>query len=62
MLVPLHDVNALVVAIADLATHPSTRLAMGARARTKAEAEFDDQAVIHRTLEAYRRLPMATES
>ena len=62
MLVPLHDVNALVVAIADLATHASTRLAMGARARSKAEAEFDDQAVIQTTLEAYRRLPLATRS
>jgi glycosyltransferase involved in cell wall biosynthesis len=60
LLVPLGDVNALVVAIADLAVAPSIRLAMSSEARRKAEADFDDQAVIRKTLDAYRRLPTAT--
>ena len=62
-LVPLGDVNALVVAVADLAVAPSIRLAMSSEARRKAEADFDDQAayaVIDKTLDAYRRLPTAT--
>jgi glycosyltransferase involved in cell wall biosynthesis len=60
LLVPLGDVNALVVAIADLAVAPSIRLAMSSEARRKAEADFDEQAVIQKTLDAYRRLPTAT--
>jgi glycosyltransferase involved in cell wall biosynthesis len=60
LLVPLGDVNALVVAVADLAVAPSIRLAMSSEARRKAEADFDDQAVIDKTLDAYRRLPTAT--
>jgi glycosyltransferase involved in cell wall biosynthesis len=59
-LVPLGDVNALVVAVADLAVAPSIRLAMSSEARRKAEADFDDQAVIDKTLDAYRRLSTAT--
>jgi glycosyltransferase involved in cell wall biosynthesis len=57
VLVPLHDVDALVAAIADLAGDPARRGTMGARSRAKAEAEFDDRQVIRTTLDIYRRLP-----
>jgi glycosyltransferase involved in cell wall biosynthesis len=57
LLVPLHDVDALVAAVADLAGDPATRGTMGARSRAKAEAEFDEQQVIRTTLDVYRRLP-----
>ncbi len=56
LLVPLHDVEALAAAILDLARDPARCAAMGVAARMKAEAEFDDQEVIRRTLETYRRL------
>jgi len=58
LLVPLHDVDALVAAVADLATDPGRRGTMGARSRVKAEAEFDDQQVIGTTLDTYRRLDL----
>jgi glycosyltransferase involved in cell wall biosynthesis len=58
LLVPLHDVDALTAAVADLAGDPARRGTMGAKARTKAEAEFDDREVIRKTLDAYRRLPL----
>ncbi len=57
LLVPLHDVDALVAAVADLARDPARRGTMGARSRAKAEAEFDLQQVIRTTLDTYRRLP-----
>lgn len=57
LLVPLHDVDALTQALAELAGDPSRRGTMGVRARIKAEAEFDDRSVITKTLAAYRRLP-----
>ena len=62
LLVPVHDGDALAAAIAALAADPARRSAMGARARTKAEAEFDDRTVIERTLAAYRTLPEPTTS
>jgi glycosyltransferase involved in cell wall biosynthesis len=57
LLVPLHDADALALAIAELAANPALRTSMGAEARVKAEAEFDDRAVIATTLAAYERLP-----
>jgi len=55
-LVPLHDVDALMQAILQLADDGDLRRSMGANGRRKAEAEFDDREVIRRTLSAYRRL------
>jgi len=58
LLVPLHDVDALTDAVATLAADPARRGTMGARSRTKADAEFDDRQVVRTTLDAYRRLPL----
>ena len=58
LLVPLHDVDALTLAIAELAGDPARRAAMAVQARRKAEAEFDDRRVIAITLETYGRLPV----
>jgi glycosyltransferase involved in cell wall biosynthesis len=58
LLVPLHDVDALTAAVARLAGDPALRGTMGVRSRTKAEAEFDDRAVVETTLAAYRRLDL----
>jgi glycosyltransferase involved in cell wall biosynthesis len=60
LLVPVHDGDALALAIAALAADPDRRSAMGTRGRQKAEAEFDDRVVIERTLDAYRSLPEPT--
>ena len=57
LLVPVHNGDALALAIAALAADPARRSDMGARGRQKAEAEFDDRVVIERTLDAYRSLP-----
>jgi glycosyltransferase involved in cell wall biosynthesis len=57
LLVPVHNGDALALAIAALAADPARRSDMGARGRQKAEAEFDDRVVIGRTLDAYRSLP-----
>ncbi|MGO8871625.1 MAG: glycosyltransferase [Acidimicrobiales bacterium] len=62
ILVPLHNADALALAIAELAGDAPWREAMGARARQKAEAEFDDRTVIARTLAAYGALPPPTTS
>jgi glycosyltransferase involved in cell wall biosynthesis len=56
LLVPLRDAERLGHAIIELADDPARRKAMGAKARRKAEAEFDDQVIIERTLSAYRRV------
>ena len=58
LLVALHDVDALVDAVAALATDPARRGTMGVRSRAKAVAEFDDRQIIRITLDAYRRLPV----
>lgn len=55
-LVPRGDVDALAFAIAELVESPEKRLHMGAAARAKAAAEFDQQQVIDITLEVYHRL------
>jgi glycosyltransferase involved in cell wall biosynthesis len=57
LLVPLHDADALALAIAELAGDGARRSEMGRRGRRKAESDFDDRVVIARTLEAYTRLP-----
>ena len=57
LLVPIHDADGLALAIAELAGDEAKRSAMGARARQKAEAEFDDREIIAKTLAAYERLP-----
>ena len=62
LLVPIHDVDALTLAIAELAGDAPKRMAMGQRARLKAESEFDDQDVIDKTLACYRRLPSPSAS
>ena len=56
LLVPLHDADALTLAIAELAGDEPRRSAMGRRGRRKAESDFDDRAVIAKTLTAYARL------
>jgi glycosyltransferase involved in cell wall biosynthesis len=62
LLVPLHDADALALAIAELAADPSRRARMGLRSRQKAEADFDDQDVIRKTLNVYERLPLPSSS
>ena len=56
LLVPVHDPNALARAIAELASDPDRRAAMGAAGREKAERDFDVRRVIDVTLDVYRRL------
>ena len=63
LLVPLHDPVRLASAIEELATDSPLRWRMGAAGRHKAETEFDDRAVVSKTLEAYERvLTPATSS
>jgi glycosyltransferase involved in cell wall biosynthesis len=62
LLVPLHDADALAMAIADLAGDPTKRRTMGERGHQKAIEEFDDRRVIATTLAAYERLPRPTAS
>lgn len=64
LLVPLHDASRLAAAIEELVVSPELRQRMGAAGRRKAEAEFDDRAVVSKTLEAYERVlaPAATSS
>jgi glycosyltransferase involved in cell wall biosynthesis len=56
LLVPLHDHVQLAMAIEKLADDPELRGRMGAASRRKAEAEFDDRAVVSKTMEAYERV------
>jgi glycosyltransferase involved in cell wall biosynthesis len=63
LLVPLHDPVRLASAIEELVVDSALRRRMGTAARRKAEAEFDDRAVVSKTLEAYERvLSPATSS
>jgi glycosyltransferase involved in cell wall biosynthesis len=62
LLVPLHDPVALAEAIERLVAEPRVRTRMGIAGREKAEAEFDDRAVISKTLDAYERVLPATSS
>ena len=63
LLVPPHDPAALTAAVELLVVDPALRLRMGTAGRRKAEAEFDDQAVVAKTMEAYERvLARATSS
>lgn len=52
-LVPVGDVDALVGAIAALGTDPALRARQGAAARDRAEARFDERAVVAIVLDAY---------
>jgi glycosyltransferase involved in cell wall biosynthesis len=56
LLVPLHDPARLASAIEELVVNSALRRRMGTAARRKAEAEFDDRAVVSKTLEAYERV------
>jgi glycosyltransferase involved in cell wall biosynthesis len=56
LLVPLHDPARLAGAIEELVIDSALRRHMGTAARRKAEAEFDDRAVVSKTLEAYERV------
>ena len=63
LLVPVHDHARLTRAIEDLVTDPELRQRMGTAGRRKAEAEFDDRAVVSKTIDAYERvLRRATSS
>jgi len=57
LLVPIHDADALALAITELAGDGPLRSAMGMRARQKAESEFNDRDVVDKTLAAYQRMP-----
>lgn len=56
LLFPVGKVAALTDAVVSLALDPERRQEMGAAARRKAEAEFDQRTVINTILDAYRRL------
>ena len=63
LLVPVHDVARLAAAMEELLIDPELRHRMGAAGRRKAEAEFDDRAVVAKTMDAYERvLRLATSS
>jgi glycosyltransferase involved in cell wall biosynthesis len=62
LLVPFQDALQLASAIEDLVDAPALRSRMGAEGRKKAESEFDDRAVVSKTLEAYERVLMAQPS
>lgn len=55
-LVPLDDVDALTDRLARLLDDPDLRRAMGERGRARVEAEFDENAIVDRLADAYRRL------
>jgi glycosyltransferase involved in cell wall biosynthesis len=57
LLVPVRDRAAIRLAVERLVTDPELRAAMGAAARHRAIAQFDQQLVIDRTLDAYALLP-----
>ena len=56
LLVPVKDAPALARAMARLHDEPALRTRLGAAARDKALAEFDERIVIRRTLDVYREL------
>lgn len=56
LLVPVRDDEAIAAAVAELATDPARRATMSEAARARAAAEFDQQRVIDRTLDAYGKL------
>ena len=63
LLVPLHDAARLAEAIEELVLDPALRQRMGAAGRHKAEEEFDERAVVSKTMDAYERvLDRATSS
>jgi glycosyltransferase involved in cell wall biosynthesis len=56
LLIPPHDAGALAQAIARLIDSPKLAARLGAAARLKALANFDERLVIERTLAVYREL------
>ena len=63
LLVRLHDPVPLAAAIEELAADAALRQRMGRAGRHKAEVEFDDRAVVAKTMDAYERvLVRATSS
>ena len=63
LLVPLRDPLRLAAAIEELVVDPAQRRRMGSAGRRKAEEEFDDRAVVSKTMAAYERvLVRATSS
>lgn len=56
LIVPPRNVAALVDAMRRLIGDPALRKRMGVAGRQKAEAEFDEQAIVARTLDVYREL------
>jgi glycosyltransferase involved in cell wall biosynthesis len=62
LLVPLRDPVRLASAIEELVVDSALRRRMGTAGRSKAEGEFDDRAVVSKTLEAYERVLMPATS
>ena len=56
LLVPIHDADRLASGDRDVGGRPSTPPPHGRRRARKAEAEFDDQSVVSKTLDAYERV------
>jgi glycosyltransferase involved in cell wall biosynthesis len=56
LLIPPHDATALANAVARLLDSPALSQRLGAAARAKALAVFDERIIIRRTLDVYRRL------
>lgn len=55
-LVPVRDANALAAAIRSVVDDPARRQVLASSARERAMGQFDQQRVIDRTLDVYRRL------
>ncbi len=56
LLVPVGDVDALAAALAELVSDPEKARAMGAAGRQRAQALYDESAVVARQLEVYQQL------
>ncbi len=62
LLVPLHSPTRLATAIEELALDSELRQRMGTAGRHKAEAEFDDRAVVAKTMHAYEQVLLRATS
>jgi len=62
LLVPVRDADRIAGAVEELVGDPAERSRMGAAARRRASAEFDQQRIIDRTLDAYASVSSTTNT